>query len=158
MLHGPAGSHQLTNCSRSGIPQQAGGAAGDESRRTIFPYWRNSVTGYPYVQATAAANPADVGGLAFLWVCVVDNQKLADLNAFLFGLRALPAQRRTRRPSRAVRRRFRAGTCVNCHNLIRPSLSDVHLPMKRSSRRCAVPLAQRTAPLNPILNTVGFHL
>lgn len=149
---------RLTTTAGRAFLNKLGGLAGDEiATDYIAVLAATGVTGYPYTTATAATNPADVGGLAYPLGVRVDSQKLADLNAYLFSLTApvAPAQ-----DAAAVARGeavFRKGSCVNCHN----SSQTIPVPtfiVKMSTifpGDMPVTLATRTPPLNPILNTPG---
>jgi len=148
----------LTTAGGRAFLNKLGGAAGDEiATEYVGILTATGVTGYPFVQATAPANAADAGGLAFPLGVRVDSQKLADLNAFLF---ALPAPAGSNEEASAVSRgrtAFEQGTCVNCHNSsqTRPVPTFIVPMLQIFPGDAPVTLAQRTPPLNPVMNTVA---
>jgi len=148
----------LTTTAGRAFLNKLGGAAGDEiAAEYVAVLAATGVTGYPYVQATAAGNAADVGGLAYPLGVRVDNQKLADLNAFLFSLPAPAGATQDEASVTRGRTAFRQGSCVNCHNSDQTiPVPTLIVPMQRIfPGDSPVTLAQRTAPLNPVVNTVS---
>ncbi len=111
-----------------------------------------NVTGYPFV--TASAHPAPGSEDAPLGIRV-DNQKLLDLNAYLNSLQAPAGSPENASLVEQGRQLFRVG-CTACHNVDqRQPVSAFINPMVEvfPGDRPTVLLAQRTPPLNPILNT-----
>ena len=111
-----------------------------------------NVVGYPYVVATG--HPAPGSEEAPLGVRV-DNTKLLDLNAYLVSL---PAPTGTVTDAAVVARGrevFRTTGCTGCHNVDQgkrvPSFIVAMATIFPGD--APVTLAQRTAPLNPVLNT-----
>lgn len=115
------------------------------------------VTGYPYVQASAPANPADAGSERFPIGVRVDNTKLVDLNAYVFSLTAPTPPTTNPDLVRTGETVFRQN-CTNCHNSdqTRPVPTFI-VPMKTIFPGDApvVLLPMRDPPLNPILDTPG---
>lgn len=148
----------LTTAAGRAFLNKLGGAAGDEiANDYVAVLAATSVTGYPYVQATAAPTPADVGTLAYPVGVRVDTQKLADLNAFLFS-RTAPAGSVENADSVARGlKAFRQGSCTGCHNSDQSKAVPTFIVPMSSIFPGDSPtvLAQRTPPLNPVLNTTG---
>ncbi len=131
-----------------------GGAAGDEIADDYVKILKETgVKGYPYVTSSAHPNPGSEE--APLGVRV-NNQKLLDLNAYLDGL---PAPAGVEGDSQAVargRQLFRTVGCTACHNVDqRKFVPPFIVPMKTIfPGDNPLVLAQRTPPLNPVMNTV----
>ena len=112
---------------------------------------------FPFVQA-AGGTPAQAGTEEFPLGVRVDDTKLNDMNAFLFGL-AAPAGK-TGDPAVIARGRsaFQTNSCTNCHNVAQSGFVPTFIvPMKTifPGDNPIVLLPQRTPPLNPILDTPG---
>ena len=130
-----------------------GGAAGDEiANDYVQVLAATNVTGYPYV--VAAAHPAPGTEEAPLGIRV-DNTKLINMNAYLVSL---PAPTGTVTDAAAVARGrevFRTAGCTGCHNVDQgkrvPSFIVAMATIFPGD--APVTLAQRTPPLNPVLNT-----
>jgi len=130
-----------------------GGAAGDEIADNYVKILAEThVTGYPFVKATAQGKPGDEATPIGLRV---DNKELLDLNAYLVSLpapRGAPVDARSAARGREV---FRTVGCTGCHNVDQSTRvpSDI-VPMKTIfPGDNPVVLAQRTPPLNAVLNT-----
>ena len=130
-----------------------GGAAGDEiANDYVQVLTATNVIGYPYV--VAAVHPAPGTEEAPLGIRV-DNTKLINLNAYLVSLPA-PAGTVTDAATVARGREvFRTAGCTGCHNVDQgkrvPSFIVAMATIFPGD--APVTLAQRTPPLNPILNT-----
>jgi cytochrome c2 len=117
------------------------------------------VTGpFPFVQAAPPGNPALAGTEEFPLGVRVDNAKLNDLNAYLFGL-AAPAGA-TVNPVVVANGRilFQTVGCTNCHNVSQATFVPTFIvPMKTifPGDNPVVLLPMRMPPLNPILDTPG---
>lgn len=116
------------------------------------------VTGYPYVIASPPANPALAGTEEFPLGIRVDNQKLLDLNAYLFSLPAPPGK--VADPAAIARGRevFKKSGCVECHNVDQSKpVPTFIVPMAVifPGDDPIVLLPARVPPLNPILDTPG---
>lgn len=112
------------------------------------------VTDYPYVRATASTAPGSEEAPIGLRV---DNQKLLDMNAYLNSLQAPPGSAIEANAAARARRVFRA-SCTNCHNVDQGvAVPAFIVPMKTifPGDDPVTLLSMRTAPLNPILNTVN---
>ncbi len=117
------------------------------------------VTGpFPFVQAAPPGNPALAGTEEFPLGVRVDNAKLNDLNAYLFGL-AAPAGATADAASVASGRiLFQTVGCTNCHNVSQATFVPTFIvPMKTifPGDNPVVLLPMRMPPLNPILDTPG---
>ncbi len=131
-----------------------GGAAGDEIADDYVKILASTgVTGYPYVRAAANPNPgseeAPVG-------VRVDEKTLLAMNAYLARL-AAPAGASVSAAAYAHgRETFRTSSCTTCHNVDQgKKVATFMVPMNRIfPGDNPVTLAQRTPPLNPVLNTV----
>ena len=116
---------------------------------------RTGVTGYPYVQAAAHPRP---GTEAAPLGIRVDNTKLLDMNAYLNSLPA-PAGVTDNNEGAIMRgrERFRLN-CTFCHNadqsrFVPPAIVPMGVIFPADNPTTLLP--QRTAPLNPILDTPG---
>lgn len=129
------------------------GPAGDEM---IADYVRilqaTGVRGYPYVKASPTGQP---GELATPVGFRVDNNKLLALNAYLSALPAPPGWMADPQAVARGRALFSSAGCVACHNSdqSRPVPTTIH-PMRQifPGDRPMI-LAQRTPPLNPVMDT-----
>lgn len=133
-----------------------GGAAGDEIADDYVKVLKDTkVTGYPFVVASAHPQPGSEE--APLGVRV-DNAKLLDLNAYLASLQAPPGAHLDARMEADGRDMFRAEGCVKCHNVAQniPVPSFIVPMVTIFPGDNPMVLAQRMAPLNPVLNTPGF--
>jgi mono/diheme cytochrome c family protein len=148
----------LTTAGGRAFLHKLGGAAGDEiASDYVAILAETGVTGYPYVQATAPANAADAGGLSYPLGARVDATKLANLNAFVFGLPAPAGKAADQKILDRGEKKFRNSGCTGCHN------SDQTIPVPTFIVKmkdifpgdAPVTLAQRDPPLNPVLNTPG---
>ncbi|MBC7788436.1 MAG: hypothetical protein H7Z74_00710 [Anaerolineae bacterium] len=129
-----------------------GGAAGIEIADDFVKVLAaTGVTGYPYIiAAPSAAAGTEEAPLGIR----VDDTKLFAMNAFLAQLPAPPG---TGGGSDRGRQLFRTSTCTSCHNVdqSRPVPTFI-VPMATIfPGDNPVVLAQRTPPLNPVLNTVN---
>ncbi|MDQ3447445.1 MAG: hypothetical protein M3496_15035, partial [Pseudomonadota bacterium] len=117
------------------------------------------VTGpFPFVQAAPPGNPALAGTEEFPLGVRVDNAKLNDLNAYLFGL-AAPAGA-TVNPAVVANGRilFQTVGCTNCHNVSQATFVPTFIVPMRTifpGDNPVVLLPMRMPPLNPILDTPG---
>ncbi len=131
-----------------------GGPAGDE---IVDDYVKvlaaTGVTGYPFVRAAQHPRPGTEDAPIGLRVT---EATLINLNAYLVSLQAPPGARADAGMIRDGRQLFRTAGCVSCHNVdqSRPVPAFI-VPMKQIfPGDNPVTLAQRTPPLNPVLNTV----
>lgn len=113
------------------------------------------VTGYPYVKASPHPQPGTEDAPLGIRV---DDRKLFDLNAYMVNL---PAPRGVRGDSRSMSRGrdlFRTAGCTTCHNVDQGKPVPAGLvPMKVIfPGDDPVVQAQRTAPLNPVMDTTGI--
>ena len=152
------GLFDLTNLTTPGgraFLHKLGGAAGDEIADSYVKILAETgVTGYPYVKAGPHPQPGSEEAPIGLRV---DDKKLLDLNAYLASLQA-PAG--TIADAKAVKHGaelFRTSGCTTCHNAdqSKPVPGNI-VPMKTifPGDEPAV-LAQRTPPLNPVMDTPG---
>lgn len=113
---------------------------------------------FPYVLASAPTNPALAGTEEFPLGVRVDNQKLIDMNAYLFGLQAPKGAAVDREAFNRGRDAFILSKCTNCHNVDQSRFVPTFIvPMKTifPGDNPVVLLAARMPPLNPILDTPG---
>lgn len=115
------------------------------------------VTGYPFVKSSPPSDAAQAGSEDYPTGVRVDEQKLRDLNAYLDSLPAPNGEHGNSRMVSRGRELFTSsGGCASCHNVdqSRPVPAFI-VPMKTifPGDNPVVLLAQRTPPLNPILNT-----
>ncbi|MBA3555223.1 MAG: hypothetical protein H0W29_10755 [Gemmatimonadales bacterium] len=132
-----------------------GGAAGDEiADDYVKVLAATGVTGYPFV--TAAPHPMPGTEDAPLGIRV-DNAKLLDLNAYLAGLDAPPGEQVDGQAAGRGRQSFRTLGCTDCHNVDQSKFVPPNMiPMKTIFPGDApLVLAERTPPLNPVVNTPG---
>ena len=130
-----------------------GGPAGDEIADDYVQILAETgVTGYPFIDAA----PSAAAGMeeAPLGVRVSDD-KLFAMNAYLFGLEAPPGQGSDSGGRGAAL--FSSVGCTSCHNADqRRPVPTFVVPMARIfPGDMPVLLAQRTPPLNPVLNTLA---
>lgn len=144
---------------RAFLTKLGGAAAGNEIVDDYIAILAaTGVTGYPYVVAAPPANPALAGTEPFPLGVRVDDVKLADLNAYLFQLDAPPGVLTTRDQLAVGRGRqlFRNSGCTDCHNVDQrkpvPTFI-VAMPRIFPGDNPVTLLAQRTPPLNPIIDT-----
>lgn len=146
----------LTTPNGRAFLHKLGGAAGDEIADDYVAVLADTgVTGYPYVQAAPALAAADVGTLAYPLGVRVDDHKLRDLNAYLFSLPSPAGVSSPRAEAGSVA--FRSNGCTSCHNVDQTKAVPTFLVAMATifPGDSPVTLAQRTAPLNPVLNTPG---
>ncbi|MBA3727337.1 MAG: hypothetical protein H0W86_13125 [Armatimonadetes bacterium] len=131
-----------------------GGAAGDEiADDYVKVLAATGVTGYPYVKAAPHPRPgtedAPIG-------VRVNEETLLALNAYLATLAAPPGAAVNEAAYASGRQTFRTASCTACHNVDQGRrVASFIVPMKRIfPGDNPVVLAQRTPPLNPVLNTV----
>ena len=130
-----------------------GGAAGDEIADNYVKILKaTNVRGYPFLTSRKQGKPGEEANPIGLRV---DNRKLIDLNAYLVSLPAPHAMGADSAMAMRGRETFRTAGCTGCHNVdqSRRVPSNV-LPMKTVfPGDNPVVLAQRTPPLNPVMNT-----
>ncbi len=145
---------------RAFLRRLGGDAAGTEiADDYVHILAETGVTGYPFVKAATPSDPAQAGTEDYPVGLRVNETKLRDLNAYLAHL---PAPHGMHSDTAAIRRGselFRnAGGCAGCHNAdqSRPVPANI-VSMKTifPGDNPVVLLAQRMAPLNPILDTPG---
>ena len=131
-----------------------GGPAGDEiADNYVKVLAATGVTGYPYVKAAPHANPgsedAPIG-------VRVDDATLLAMNAYLAHLAAPAGASVSERAYANGRQVFRTSSCTTCHNVDQGKrVATFIVPMKSIfPGDNPVVLAQRTPPLNPVMNTV----
>ena len=150
----------LTPGGRAFLRKLGGDAAGTEiADDYAIVLAATGVTGpFPFVQAAPPGNPALAGTEEFPLGVRVDNAKLNDMNAYLFGL-AAPAGATVDPASIASGRTFfQTVGCTNCHNVSQATFVPTFIvPMKTifPGDNPVVLLPQRMPPLNPILDTPG---
>lgn len=145
----------LTTPGGKAFLHKLGGAAGDEIVADYVKILQETnVTGYPFVQATAHPQPGSEEAPIGLRV---DNQKLLDLNAFLVRLPAPRGAQGDRQLIATGRTLFRTAGCTDCHNINQSKPVPAFIvPMKTIfPGDNPTVLAQRMAPLNPIMDTPG---
>jgi len=132
-----------------------GGAAGDEiADDYVKVLAATGVTGYPFVRAA----PSPKAGTEDAPVGVrVDEATLLALNAYLAQLAAPVGANVDAGAYARGRQTFRTASCTSCHNVDQGKrVPAFTVAMNRIFPGDApVVLAQRTPPLNPVLNTVG---
>lgn len=143
----------ITTPSGRAFMNKLGGPAGDEIVEDYIKILRETgVTGYPFVRASAHPQPGSL--MAPLGVRV-DNQKLIDMNAYVFDLQAPNAIKTDSSAIGRGRRVFQTEGCTMCHNV------DQRRPVPTTivDMKTIFPgdnpdkLADRMPPLNPVLNT-----
>jgi len=133
-----------------------GGPAGDEiANDYAVVLAATGVSGpFPFVRAAPPANAAAAGTEEFPLGIRVDSAKLADMNAYLFGLEPPTLEGSSTRGRQA----FQGAGCTNCHNVdqSRPVPGFI-VAMKTifPGDNPVVLLPARTPPLNPIIDTPG---
>ena len=145
----------LTSPGGRAFLHKLGGAAGDEiADNYVKVLSATHVTGYPYVIASPHPQPGSEE--APLGVRV-DNTKLLDLNAYLVSVQAPAGAKVDAQTAMNGRLLFRTVGCAGCHNSdqSKPVPTSI-IPMKTIfPGDNPVVLAQREAPLNPIMDTPG---
>jgi len=143
----------LTTKGGRALLHKLGGAAGDEIADDYVKILKaTNVRGYPYVKASphpqAGSEDAPLG-------VRVDNTKLLDLNAYLASLPAPRGATVDARSAARGREVFRTAGCTGCHNVDQSRrVPSFIVPMKTIfPGDNPLVLAQRTPPLNPVLNT-----
>ena len=147
----------LTNLTTPGgraFLHKLGGPAGDEiADDYVKVLAATGVKGYPFVKAAPHPKPgsedAPIG-------VRVDNAKLLALNAYLVRLQAPRGAQVDARMASQGRQTFRTAGCTGCHNVDQGKpVPAMMVPMKKIfPGDNPVTLAQRTPPLNPVMNTV----
>lgn len=133
------------------------GGAGDEMIDTYVKILRETgVAGYPYVTAQARKT-GKPGDLATPIGFRVDNGKLLAMNAYLAGLQAPAGVIGDRQAIMRGRDSFRTAGCTGCHNEDqgRKVPTTIHPMATIFPGDHPAVLAQRMAPLNPVLDTPG---
>lgn len=132
-----------------------GGAAGDEIADDYVKILKDTgVKGYPFVKASPRPNP---GSLEAPLGLRVDNAKLLDLNAYLASLPAPEGAQVDAQVVARGRELFRTVGCTECHNVdqskfVPPFIIEMKTIFPGDN---PMTLAQRTPPLNPVLDTPG---
>ena len=132
-----------------------GGAAGDEIVDDYVKILKKTkVKGYPYVKA-AAGTPGELSSPIGLRV---DDTKLLNLNAYLASLAAPAGNKSDSGAIARGRTAFNAVGCTTCHNADQSKrVPSFIVPMKTIfPGDNPVTLAQRMAPLNPVMDTPVF--
>lgn len=131
------------------------GAAGEQLANDYAKVLADTgVTGFPYVDAKLVGN---VGDPASPVGRRVDEQKLADMKAYLESLPAPPGGKVDAKSAARGQTVFTASNCTACHNV------DQGIPVARTlvEMKKIYPgynptvLAQREAPLSPVQNSPG---
>ena len=142
----------LTTTGGRAFLNKLGGAAGIEiADDYVKVLAATGVTGYPFVNAPASAaagmEEAPLGNR-------VDDTKLFAMNAYLVSLQAPPGVGGGSARGQLL---FRTSGCTSCHNSNQArAVPTFIVPMKTIFPGDAPEtLAQRTAPLNPVLNTAA---
>ena len=141
--------------------QKLGGAAGGSEIANDYAQVlaATGVVGpFPFVQAAPPGNPALAGTEEFPLGVRVDNTKLNDMNAYLFGLQAPAGATVDPIVVAFGRTAFRTVGCTNCHNVSQATFVPTFIvPMKTifPGDNPVVLLPARMPPLNPILDTPG---
>ena len=145
----------LTTPGGRALLHKLGGAAGDEiADNYVKVLAETGVKGYPYVKADPHPKPGTEEALIGVRV---DNTKLLDLNAYEVSLQAPAGEKGDAQAVSHGRQMFRTGGCTGCHNVDQSKpVPSFLVPMKQifPGDNPAV-LAQRTPPLNPIMDTPG---
>ena len=148
----------LTSAGGRAFLHKLGGKAGDEiADKYVEVLKATGVTGYPYVVATPPSDPKAAGSLDYPLGVRVDNTKLLDMNAYLFGLQAPPGVVTDAAAVARGRDLFRTMDCTSCHNVDQSkAVPSFIVPMKTIYPGDDPKiLAQREPPLNPIEHTPG---
>ncbi|MEJ7668594.1 MAG: hypothetical protein WKH97_07655 [Casimicrobiaceae bacterium] len=150
----------LTPGGRAFLRKLGGDAAGTEIAEDYAKVLAaTGVTGpFPLGQASPPADPAQAGTEDFPLGVRVDNTKLLDMNAYLFGLQAPKGATVDQQASARGRDLFLTRGCTDCHNVDQGRFVPTFIvPMKTIFPGDApvVLLASRMPPLNPILDTPG---
>ena len=131
-----------------------GGKAGEQLAKDYTKILADTgVTGYPFVNARKAGKPGDPATLVGLRV---DEQKLADMTAYLESLQA-PKGAEVDAKASADGRKLFAANCTACHNVdqskpVRATLVDMKTIWPGYKPEV---IAKRKAPLDPIQNAPG---
>lgn len=148
-----------TPSGRAFVRRLGGAAAGNEIVNDYLKVLRRTgVSGFPYVRAAPPSDPRRVGSEQFPAGVRVNERKLFDLNAYLFGLEAPQGVVRDAAAVSRGRELFRTEGCTGCHNVDQGKpVPTFIVPMKTifPGDNPVVLLARRQPPLNPILNTPG---
>ncbi len=134
-----------------------GGAAGDEIVDNYVKILAETgVRGYPFVRPQTLPHPNPGSEDAPLGVRV-DQRKLIALNAYLASLQAPRGVSIDRDVAARGRETFRTAGCTSCHNVNqdRPVPTTMHAMKEIFPGDDPVILAERTPPLNPVMNTVA---
>ena len=147
-------TYATTAGGRAFLRTLGGTAAGDEiANDYVQVLTATGVTGYPFVRISTTGTP---GTETHPLGVRVDDTKLVDLNGYLNSLQA-PAGVGTNTAAITRGRELFRTNCTTCHNVDqrRPVPAFV-IPMRTifPGDNPVTLLAQRTPPLNPILNTV----
>ena len=150
----------LTPGGRAFLRKLGGDAAGTEIAEDYAKVLAaTGVTGpFPLGQASPPADPAQAGTEDFPLGVRVDNTKLIDMNAYLFGLQAPKGATVDQQVTARGRELFLTRGCTDCHNVDQGRFVPTFIvPMKTIFPGDApvVLLASRMPPLNPILDTPG---
>jgi mono/diheme cytochrome c family protein len=150
----------LTPGGRAFLRKLGGDAAGTEiADDYAIVLAATGVTGpFPYVQAAPPGDPALAGTEGFPLGVRVDNAKLNDMNAYLFGLAAPAGMAGDAASIGRGRALFQTTGCTDCHNVDQARFVPTFIvPMKTifPGDNPVVLLPARMPPLNPILNTPG---
>jgi len=150
----------LTPGGRAFLRKLGGDAAGTEiADDYAIVLDATGVTGpFPYVQAAPPGNPALAGTEEFPLGVRVDNAKLNDMNAYLFGLAAPAGMAGDAASIARGRALFQTTGCTDCHNVDQARFVPTFIvPMKTifPGDNPVVLLPARMPPLNPILDTPG---
>ena len=132
-----------------------GGAAGDEIADDYVKILKDTgVKGYPFVTATSHPMPGSEEAPLGLRV---DNAKLLDLSAYLDSLPAPAGVSGNPNAIARGRQLFSTVGCTGCHNVDQSRFVPPFIVPMRTIFPGDNPvlLAQRTPPLNPVLNTVN---
>ena len=145
----------LTTPGGRALLHKLGGAAGDE---IVDDYVKvlaaTGVTGYPYVQADPHPQPGSEDAPLGIRV---DNTKLLDMNAYVVSLPAPEGAQVDDMVAARGRALFRTAGCTDCHNVDQSKPVPAFIvPMKTIfPGDKPVVLAQRTPPLNAVMDTPG---
>ena len=150
----------LTPGGRAFLRKLGGDAAGTEIAEDYAKVLAaTGVTGpFPLGQASPPADPAQAGTEDFPLGVRVDNTKLIDMNAYLFGLQAPKGATVDQQASARGRELFLTRGCTDCHNVDQGRFVPTFIvPMKTifPGDSPVVLLPTRMPPLNPILDTPG---
>jgi hypothetical protein len=145
----------LTSPGGRALLRRLNGPAGEEiADEYVKILEATGVTGYPFVNA--APHP-DSGGQAAPLGSRVDEAKLRQLSAYLENLPDPKGAEPTEGAEARGRELFATAGCTDCHHLDQAEpVRDTVLPMKQVwPGDDPKVLAQRTPPLNPVMDTPG---